>query len=910
MKSYKMKRIILGIIILLIAQVRLYCVEAEAFDHLNYISYTYQNDTLKIQCDNSNISIIPFTPTIIKVNLHTDFTYNSDTSYVVIMSPKIIKTTLTDNKDYLTLSTDSLDLRIYKTPIKMQFFKKSELLIEDENGFLAKFDYRGVRLKFADSEAIFGAGARPAHINRRGQMLTNYNFNQVGYDMGENTINTCIPLLISEKHYALYFDTPSFAYCDIGGTDKNVLQYNSLTGTFSYFLISGNSYQDVMFKYHQLTGIQTMPPRWAFGYLQSRFSYTNTKDFMDIFNKMKEENFSVDAYIFDYGWMEHTNGFGNLAWDLYQWPDPLKMNQELLSNGVKSIVVSEPFISIDSKNYKYGKDNNLYCFNNKSELMVFDIMLGKHSLIDLFIPKAREWYFSLYRELKKTGITGWWLDMGEPEVFDLNIIFNTKKERNLHNLYSTMWIKTLYDGFINLFPDERPFIMTRSGWSGTQRYGAVYQSGDNQRSWTQILAQIYIFLGCSMSGVPYMHPDIGGVAGAKPKDTELYVRGMQLGTFSSFMRAHSNGVIVAEPIFFPDSVKPILRNFINLRYQLLPYNYSMVIENAITTVPLTRPMFWLHDSPEYFNIDDQYYWGGSFLIAPIYDSASVGRNVVLPPGNWFDFWTNKKIDGNKTFFYPVDLSIIPVFVKAGSIIPLAPVMMNTSKYNYDTLIFNYYPDYSVSKSSYDLFEDDGISPTSISNNKYIISKISAEYKVNKINIDFSIKGNEYQGMSKNRTIYYKVIHPDFIPDSVCVDNHQINYFRDTEQFEKTSEGYLYKDSVVTCKFNWDLTPLNLQIFHTGFSTEVFDKLENDFQIKIFPNPFSDKIRIETNLANSTDTKIEISDLTGKIVGNAILIEKNDANIMFEWNSSTLSRGMYFIKIHNGVKVIIRKIVKI
>ena len=904
-----MKIIVFAISALILVQLNLLSEEYPAFDHLNFISCTYLNDTLKIHCDNSNISIVPFTPTIIKVNLHTDFTYNSDSSYVVIMQPQKVKANFTDNGDYLILSTDSLEIRINKIPIKMQYFKKSQLLIEDESGFLAKYDYRGVRMKFADSEAIFGEGSRPTRVNRRGQMFTNYNFNKFGYDLGENTINTCIPLLISEKHYALYFDTPSFAYCDIAGAGNGVLQYNALIGTFSYFLISGNSYQDVLFKYHQLTSFQAIPPRWTFGYLQSRFSYTNTKDFMEIFNKMKEENFPVDAYIFDYGWMELANGFGNLAWDKSQWPDPLNMTQTMLSFGVKSVVVTEPFIAKESKNYKYGLDNNFFCKDINGDLIYSKAIFDNQALLDLFIPKVRDWFFSLYKELKKTGISGWWLDMGEPDTYGDNIIFNSHKEKNMHNLYNTMWIKALYDGFTSLFPDERPFIMTRSGWSGTQRYGAVYQSGDNLRSWTQLRAQTYIFLGCSMSGIPYIHPDIGGVWSDKPQDNELYVRGMQLGTFSPLMRAHALGYFSAEPIYYPDSLKIIIKKFLNLRYQLLPYNYSMVIENALTTVPLTRPMFWVHDSPEYFNVDDQYYWGSSFLIAPILDSASKGRNVVLPEGNWFDFWSNEKIFGNKTIFYPVDISKTPIFVKAGSIIPYAPLMMNTSKFNYDTLIFNYYPDFSVSKSSYDLYEDDGISLTSISNNKYFITKINAEYKINQIIINFDIGGNEYQGISTNRTIYFKIIKPEFIPDSVSIDNHQLNYFRNYNEFDNATEGYSYKDSIIICKFPWNLKPLNLKIFHTGNSTSVDIPLENDFQIDIYPNPFSEKIIIESNFEILYGSKIDILDLSGKVVGTALPTVNSENKATYEWNASSFTRGVYFIKINHGTKVIVKKIVK-
>ncbi len=906
-----MKIIILAISILILTQFHLLCEEDPAFENLNFISYVYENDTLKIHCDNSNISIIPFTPEIIKVNLHTDFTYNSDTSYVVILKPQKVKAVFKDNGDYLTLSTDSLEIRIQKTPIKMQYYKKSDLLIEDQSGFFAKQGYRGIRMQLADDEAMFGGGSRAIPLNRSGKMLMYFNQNKFGYELGEDWLNTCIPLLISSKHYGIYIDNSSLAFNPINENNSKILQYNSLTGTFSYFLFIGNSYSAILQKYLNLTGYQPLPPRWALGYLQSKAYYNNTEELYKVLDDMQSGEFPLDAIIFDLSWLGSPADFGNYQWNYEKWGDHKAVINKLQNLGIKTVLITEPYIAKKSFNYKEVIEKNLFAKDTNNNVPIMNIIYEDQSLLDFFRKDTKEWVWNKYKNLMNDGISGWWCDMGEPDVHPWDLTFQPGFYLQFHNLFANEWLSMLSNGYDKDFPDIRKFFMTRAGWAGIQRYSPFPLCGDASRSYSQILAQIYIMLGGGLSGIGYLHSDIGGFTGSFEVDSELYTRWMQFGTFSPIMRAHVCGPSPqAEPVYYDESVQPILRKYMNLRYQLLPYNYNLSYQNTVFGYPLARPMFWYYDKTEFYSSDDQYFWGSSFLVAPIYDSASVGRNVVFPEGNWIDFWSNETISGNKTIFYPVDISKIPVFVKAGSIIPFAPIMMNTSKFNYDTLIFNYYPDNSVSKSSYDLYEDDGISPTSISNNKYFITKISAENKTNYINLNFEIDGNEYAGMSKSRTIFVKVIKPDFIPDSISIDNHLINYYKDSIEIEKVTEGYFYKDSILTCKFNWTIKPLNLQIFHTGNLADMVLQSENDLLINIFPNPFSEKIQIELNLDKFSKAKIEILDLSGSVVSSNLKSEINENKIIYEWNSKAFSKGVYFVKINNGINVFIRKILKL
>ncbi|HQT91779.1 MAG TPA: glycoside hydrolase family 31 protein, partial [Candidatus Kryptobacter bacterium] len=311
----------------------------------------------------------------------------------------------------------------------------------------------------------------------------------------------------------------------------------------------------------------------------------------------------------------------------------------------------------------------------------------------------------------QTGVSGLWTDLGEPERDSLGMEFQMGPDIQVHNIYDFLWAETLFNGFNQSFPDRRMFNLTRSGYAGIQRFGAVTWSGDVAKTFAGLAVQLPLLLNMGMSGIAYHNSDIGGFTGNQPTTPELYTRWMEFGAFCPVMRAHGyDGLGGTEPWAF-NSISPstegIVRNIIRLRYSLMPYNYTMAHEAYETGMPLARPLFI--DYPDDPNVTDEtaaYMWGDDLLVAPVVESGQTSNTFYLPAGKWVSYWDDKVYSGGGTVTVPAPLDEVPLLIKAGSIIPMQPVEEYTGQYQSDTLYLGIYPDPGA-QSTFTLYEDDG-----------------------------------------------------------------------------------------------------------------------------------------------------------------------------------------------------------
>ncbi len=318
----------------------------------------------------------------------------------------------------------------------------------------------------------------------------------------------------------------------------------------------------------------------------------------------------------------------------------------------------------------------------------YDFYFGNTGLIDVFDDKAQLWFSDIYSDLTKQGIAGVWGDLGEPEVHpDDALHFRSDIQRSvradeIHNAYGHQWAKLVFENQIRDRPDERPFIMMRSGFAGSQRYGMIPWTGDVSRTWGGLKPQVELSLQMGLSGLAYTHSDLGGFAGGETFNKELYIRWLQFGAFQPVFRPHAQDNIAPEPVFHDEQTRAIVSDFIRLRYQLLPYIYTLAYHNSTAGMPLMRPMFF--DSPDDLNlydVSDQYFWGDSLLVSPITESNKSKQSVTLPKGVWFDFWSDKRYIGNQSVDIPVTLNNIPVLVKAGAFLPMIKPIDTTHDYS-------------------------------------------------------------------------------------------------------------------------------------------------------------------------------------------------------------------------------------
>jgi oligosaccharide 4-alpha-D-glucosyltransferase len=829
-------------------------------------NYSFDGEVLTIFSDYCDITVQPFTDDIIKVLWHVDGKWETDTSFSIIAKSQKPIVNFNNYSTYLEFSTKNLMVKINKDPILFYYYRGDSVVMQDFTGFFKHQGFRGVKLKLWNNEKIYGGGSRALPMNRRGYNPNMFNENRYFYEFGTEVLNSCIPFFTSSRMYGLYLDNHSFTYVHAGSITDSVFQCNSKDLEFSYYFINGSSYQDILNKYIWLTGSQPLPPRWAFGYFQSKYNYIDQVNVMKNLLEMRVQGFPIDAVVHDLGWFRMM---GDFDWNKERFPRVAEMLDSLKQIGIKTILISECYVSGKSKNFDDAKSKNLFTFNDSGKLDPTFIMDSSMYLLDFTNEKALSWIWDLYNANISQGIDGWWFDLGEPECHNWLIRHKLGIGYNVHNIYSLLWYRKIFEGYRTNYKNTRPVLLTRAGWAGLQRYGALPVCGDEARTWSSLRAQVPVMLGMSMSGSAYMHSDGGGFTGMyQGPNPEIYVRWLQFITFQPIMRVHMSAPVQAEPIFWPDSVKNIVREYVKLRYKLLPYNYTLAWKNSEFGVPLAIPMnFDYPDKENLSNVNDQYFWGDNFLVAPILDSGARKRDVILPEGNWINYWTGEKHKGNQTITVDAPLDIMPLFVRSGCFIPTVPPMMTTEQYNGDTLIIQYYPDIDYESTTYTMYDDDGKTPEANLKNLYELIEFGGKAKNNNINISVKKSGYSFEGAPAKRNLTFEIFRPEFKPGLIFIGNEYIRTYKDFYDFilNDTSAYYNSATNKLFIKYTWggDASELNI----TDLPAFVNDENLSESGLKIIsvqPNPTSGKAKLNYYSSKDTQIEIDISDLTGKL----------------------------------------------
>ena len=627
---------------------------------------------------------------------------------------------LVDKGDFLLFSSKQMTVKVNKAPFKLSFFKGHDLLLEEEIGFFAHKSLQGFRFKLAAKERLLGGGARVLGMDRRGQRLPLYNRAHYGYTTHSEQMNFSIPAVMSDRKYSLLFDNSARGWLDLGKTDPDVLQFEAVGGRHAYIVMAGNSYPELIENYIRVTGPQPLPPRWAFGNHASRFGYRSQKQVLDTIAKYRKLRVPVDSIILDLYWFgpDVKGHMGNLDWDTKQFPQPVEMIEKLKQQDVNTVLITEPFILTGSKKWQEAVNNKaLGTALDGESPRVFDFFFGNTGLVDVFSKEGRSWFGNIYKSLADQGVAGVWGDLGEPEVHPHDMLHKIGWQNGMlatgdevHNAYGHEWARLVRDALQARSPKERPFMIMRAGFAGSQRYGMLPWTGDVGRTWGSLKAQVELSLQMGLLGLAYTHSDLGGFIETDHFDAELYVRWLQYGAFQPIYRPHAHDSVVPEPVFHGGEVAEKVKAALSWRYRLLPYNYSLAYENHSRGIPLMRPVFFAADKPTGDCLLDTkaYFWGANLLVMPVTAPGVSGLDYCLPEGNWFDYFSDTIYTGGDSRTIPVNEQQIPVLVKGGAIIPHAPDMQNTREYSGDELVIHYWFDADVSQSGFQLYQDDGL----------------------------------------------------------------------------------------------------------------------------------------------------------------------------------------------------------
>ncbi|MBM6500251.1 TIM-barrel domain-containing protein [Flavobacterium macrobrachii] len=664
---------------------------------------------------------------------------NNYTSEAVVLKTKLKDISFKENINTIECYSKSSNLKIViqKSPFKISYFNNNEEILSEKSGYAKRkhiplenvkgnivYDSTEVlQFNITSDEILFGGGARALGMNRRGNRLALYNRAQYGYETKAELMNFCIPLVLSSKLYAVHFDNATIGYLDLDSKKNNVLEYETISGRKTYQVIVGETWTDLISNYTKLTGNQPLPPIWSFGNFASRFGYRSQEQVEKTIKKFQDEKIPVDAIILDLYWFGKTvqGTMGNLDWDKDTFPNPDKMISDLNEKGIKTVLITEPFILTTSSKWQETVDKKVLATLKDGKPATWDFYFGNTGIVDVFKPEGSAWFWKVYKRLINQGVAGVWGDLGEPEVFPsfANTARGTADE--VHNIYGHNWAKLIADGYKKDFPKQRPFILMRAGYSGSQRFGMIPWSGDVSRSWGGLQSQMEIALQMGMQGMAYMHSDLGGFAGDY-YDNELYLRWLQYGVFNPIFRPHAQDDVASEVVYKDIATKEVAKKAVALRYQLLPYNYTLAYENSVSGIPLMRPIFFQEPKNEKaLNEKESYLWGNNFLIKPITKAGVTSTEVYFPKSsNWFDFYTGKKYDAGTTQIVTVNSENIPTYVRGGSFIPMKTSLQNMSDYSLNYFDLHYYYDESSVATIDKLFHDDGKTTNSIENNAYEI----------------------------------------------------------------------------------------------------------------------------------------------------------------------------------------------
>lgn len=675
--------------------------------------------------------------------------------------------------------------------------------VSDPGLRLMKDGKRELELTTEGTGSFYGAGERGYSLNLAGDTLPMYNKQNYGYTAGEQRIrqmNITMPLFVSSNGYAVLFDDFSAADMIMGNPVKYVTESPS---PVTYYYINGNgSIKETVKELTRLTGRQALPPVWALGYITSKYGYKTEAETRGVIDTLKLNRYPVDGVVLDLYWYGKEQDMGRLAWDSIQWPTHKQMLADLKAKGVNVVAISQPYVLRNGKaldNYNLLDSLGYFVKDGTDTLgksQEVKIWVGEGGMFDVSNPDTRAWLRNRYKELTDEGMGGWWGDLGEPEVHpETGVHSNGLTARQYHNQYGNDWSSIIYDLYAEEYPDTRLMTLMRGGTTGLQRYSVFPWSTDVSRSWGGLAPQVIIMLNSGLSGLGYMSHDVGGFAidEKKPYDPELYVRWLQLGLFSPVLRTHAQAT--AEPYRYPEQ-QDIILPLIKERYRWLPYNYTLAWDNARDGLPLVRPLnFYENGSNAYDHITDEYLWGSDVLVAPVLTQGSTERSVTFPQGQWVDYANPTKVyEGGTTITYPAPLNVLPLFVKAGAIIPTADYAMeNTGDYRDNEYTFNIFP-VNGCGGSYTLFEDNRTSAKSLEKKEYALVEVSDRMDGGHLNITLRTAPDSPNTPSA-KTIKFVVHNISKAPKQIVVDGKFLG-----------SSAYTYDKATSTLTFSRQWEP--------------------------------------------------------------------------------------------------------
>jgi alpha-glucosidase len=696
-------------------------------------------------------------------------------SYAVIEKKRDTNVSFTEHDNYIVAGYSDIELRVYKASCKIELYDSNQLIYSGEIYPDTKNEALLVAAAY-NNERFFGLGEKAGDFELTNREFTMYNQDNFGYTYDTDPLYATIPFYIAitdNNQYGIFFDSPARARFSFKASDYS---YSIDDKAFDLYIFAGDA-KKIIEDYTKLTGRPYFPPIWGFGFHQSRWSYESQEEVLKIASNFKDYDLPLDAIYLDIGFMNNNMVF---TYDSDDYPNPSEMNNILKANGIKTVAMVDPGIKVESTYpiYNSGVENDVFC-RYEGSYYTGDVWPGKCHFPDFTKSSVREWWGGLYANLLDLGIAGFWNDMNEPTIFnvesnktmpDMVQMYNEGEEsyqKYLHNAYGMSMVRASHEGIQSL-TQKRVFLLSRSAYSGIQRYSFLW-TGDNTADWDHLKMNLYMAMNLGLSVIPYVGADIGGFLNSPTE--ELFARWIQLGVFIPYMRDHTCiGTEYQEPYLFTGCLD-ITRKYMKLRYKLLPYLYTAVYQSHNTGLPIVRPLF-LEYGRDYLDIQNQFMFGKDFVVAPVLEPGTTSREVTLPTGIWYEYFSGETY-GAGTHKLDITIEDIPIFVRGGSIIPIYDFEIKSTDdlRSKRDLTLRVYPD-SEGYAECSVYEDDG---ESFDYQQGLFLNTAVQYKADRRHAEITISTDGDFDIARQITIEL----PDNI-DSVTingkpyeVENHKV-----------------------------------------------------------------------------------------------------------------------------------------
>lgn len=739
----------------------------------NVTDYKKFDNRIELTLDNAKAGIYVYGNNIIRFRFTNKKEFSKAPSYAVIYElPQKAEFAFTEEKSTLTISTNELIVKISKSPCRVTIYDKDMKLINaDEESFGVSFDNDEVRCfkKLLDGESFYGLGEKTGGMRKNGSEYTLWNSDVPAYTNRTDQLYQSIPFFYGIrdfKAYGIFFDNSYKSRFNFGASNNRFFWFGAEQGEMDYYFIYGPDMKKVLSSYTTLTGRMELPPLWALGYQQCRWSYYPESTLNSVAASFRAKKIPCDVLYLDIHYMD---GYRVFTWDKTRFPDPPKMLSNLKDNGFKLVTIIDPGVKADSNYFaaKEGVKQGLFAKYPDGILYQGEVWPSWAYFPDFTKKETRTWWGDKLYGLIKDGVEGIWNDMNEPATWgqsfpdivqfdDNGFKANHKK---IHNVFALEMAQATREG-LKRYSDKRHLVLTRAGFSGIQRYSAVW-TGDNAATEEHLGLALKMPLSMGISGISFVGTDVGGfIDDATPR---LYLRWMELGVFTPFFRQHSEyGSKAKEPWTFGEDIENDVRDMINLRYKLLPFLYTEFYNASKTGMPIMRPMFMNYQNDkECYSVqaESQFMAGENVLVAPVLTEKTDFKKLYLPAGSWYYVPENKFYTGGQWIIIDVPLNTLPMFLKQGAIIPFQEIQQYVGEKKIEETEIHIYP---AEKSSYTLYEDDGIS-YQYEKEKYSLTSFTCEKKEGSIDVDVK---KEFEGFKNDRKYYFFTILCDKKPSSV------------------------------------------------------------------------------------------------------------------------------------------------